>query len=394
MAIVPDPVTKLAGNGYAYTFKPNDNGTIGVDYYYNGQPISNSQWGGDISASDLEKAASMNYRSYDDYLLDNGGVTSDRREDPQIGPSAINTSDRREDLAPTPTPTSTINSPSANYADESAYYQDQLDMLNRLLGRVDTQQNTGRTNIANRYETEKTNLGNLKTRTMNEYGEQDIENTKDREQGLGQVGSFLNTSYNSLMRLLGGAGAGVSSVAREVVPRMVSKSGSVRRAGVFDTFGRNAKTIDSARTDATDQYTNSENELNRWKEDEENKLNTNSENERINLLGQRRGYEINQGRLNDPGFLQSLYDSGQSHTGYSAARATGSATQEEINRRMANLDALFGTPSTYTPKTITTQSPELSKYTVDPGTINADQNISGENRYYLPLLRKRQTTIV
>ena len=85
----PDKVTMSAGNGFFYSFKQNEDGTIGVDYFYNGQPISNAQFdqGASIPSSELEKAAGLNYRSYAEYVVDSGGITETGQKDPQTAPT-------------------------------------------------------------------------------------------------------------------------------------------------------------------------------------------------------------------------------------------------------------------------------------------------------------------
>lgn len=275
--------------------------------------------------------------------------------------------------------------------DETAYNQDQIDMLNRLLGRVGTQSTNAMTNIKKSYDTTKTDYGNEKTRTMNMYDEQGVENSQDKQRGIEDVDQFANRSYSNLMRLLGGAGAGNSSVARTVVPTLVSKAGSTRRAGVFDTYGRNQRDIDSAVTDAENQFSNNERDLNTWKSDRERE----TENERLNqendLLGQRKNYEITKGQLSNDDYIKNLIESGQTRSGYLEAKQAGASTQDEINRRMGDLDSLFGKyPTTYTPKSVSVKRPELGEYTVDQGQIDSQGSMPAENSYYLPMLKRRK----
>lgn len=57
---------------------------------------------------------------------------------------------------------------------------------------------------------------------------------------------------------------------------------------------------------------------------------------------------------------------------------------------MSRSDELFGSFNpTFAPRTIATRKPELSRYTVDNGRIEAG-NTPGESLPYLPLLRRRK----
>jgi len=79
----PDGVLESGGNGYTFRYKLNQDGSIGVDYFdYSGNPINNNEWGGTIDPQQIEYGAHLGYRSYDEYLLDNGGTTSTGQTDP------------------------------------------------------------------------------------------------------------------------------------------------------------------------------------------------------------------------------------------------------------------------------------------------------------------------
>lgn len=272
----------------------------------------------------------------------------------------------------------TTTGPSAqDIIDAQAYYQDQIDSLNRLLGATGGRLDTSLGILGANYNAQNTDLSNQRKKAMGLYDAQSLQNSKDKQSGLEQVDAFANNSYNSLMRLLGGAGAGNSSVARTLMPSLVSKAGSTRRTGVFNTAGENEMNIDTARTDAENQYTNELTALDEWKKAQEKSMRQETEEKNLDLLQQ----------IQDAQFLRAQAGGG----GYAEAKAAGANTASKISNTQAALDALFGAYNpTYTPKAINLTTPELSKYTVDPATIKTDASMPSDTSYYGGMLKKKK----
>lgn len=270
---------------------------------------------------------------------------------------------------------STTPDPYAGYNanDERAYNQDQIDNINKLLGFIDSQAETGKSNLDNQYNYQK-------SLSEKNFNDQSVQNMKDREQGAGQVDNYANTSYNSLMRLLGGAGAGNSSVARTVVPTLVSRGASARRSGVFDTYGQNQKSL----VDTNDQNVQS---LNNWKGQEDAKFMSGINNRKSELIGQRQNYEITGNQLSNTDYIKNLVDTGGTHNGYSAARTAGASSQGEIDK-LADLNRMFGAfKPTYTAGLKTA---DLNKFTVDKANIDQQGQTPTETSPYLAMMKRKQ----
>jgi len=266
-------------------------------------------------------------------------------------------------------------------ADERAYYDDQINALNQLLGITDTQKNTGLTRLNESFAQQQARLNEQKDKTMQGYDQQSLTNSQDKQRGVENVDQFANNSYNSLQRLLQGGNAGNSSVGRELMPYLVSKAAGTRRQGVFDTAGKNEQSIVSARGDAQDQYQYSAEDLGNQRKNQEQSFLEGILNKQNDLTSQRRALEIQKAQANG--------------SGYEAARAAGQASQGSINDRMAQLNALFGQYApTFTTRAVNTKTPELGKFTVDPGQIKADSNLPAESSYYLSQLKKKQEGLV
>jgi len=342
-------------NNYQYEYTANG----GVKYYKNGSPISNTEYA---------SATGWDTNAIESRAQTGGGATGNTDQ------SQIDTGTGYYGGYSTGGSTA----PRYSVADERAAYDDQISALERLLGHTNTQRDSGLQSMNERFNSEKSTLDNQRTRAMNDYAAKETQNTQDRERGMGEVDNFANSSYSNLQRLLQGANAGSSSVARELMPYLVSKAATTRRTGVVDTAGRNAQSIASAKDDAEYQYGQSFQEL------ENNK------------------------KANEKSFLESIYSKQNefdaqrkdlqmkrdmaSGKGYQAARDAASGIQNSMNDRQAQLASLFGQyKPTFTARAMNTKAPELSQFTVDKAAINSSNpNLPAESSFYQTQLKKRQ----
>ena len=267
-------------------------------------------------------------------------------------------------------------------ADERAYYDDQINALNQLLGLTNSQRDAGLGNLTNSFNSQTQRLAEQKAKTLQGYADQGVENAQSKQRGVEQVDQFANNSYNSLQRLLQGGNAGNSSVGRELIPYLVSKGAGQRRQGVFDQAGKNDQNIASARGDAEDQYRYSEEDLSNQRKSQEQSFREGILNKQNELDSQKRALEIAKAQATG--------------AGYGAARAAGQASQNSINDRMAQLNQLFGQFSpTFNARAVNTKTPELGQFTVDPAQIKTQgQGLPAESSYYLQQLKKKQDGLV
>jgi len=278
------------------------------------------------------------------------------------------------------TTSTTATGPTA--ADERAYYDDQINALNQLLGLTNSQRDAGLGNLTNSFNSQTQRLAEQKAKTLQGYADQGVENAQSKQRGVEQVDQFANNSYNSLQRLLQGGNAGNSSVGRELIPYLISKGAGQRRQGVFDQAGKNDQSIASARGDAEDQYRYSEEDLSNQRKSQEQSFREGILNKQNELDSQKRALEIAKAQATG--------------AGYGAARAAGQASQNSINDRMAQLNQLFGQFSpTFNARAVNTKTPELRQFTVDPAQIKTQgQGLPAESSYYLQQLKKKQDGLV
>lgn len=268
--------------------------------------------------------------------------------------------------------------PGNSAANERALYDDQIAALNSLLGMTNTQMNSGLGRLNSSFNSQSQRLADQKAKTFAGYDQQGVENAQDKQKGVESVDSFANNSFNSLQRLLQGSNAGSSSVARELVPYLVSKSAGTRRQGVFDQAGKNDQAIATARGDAEDQFRFSEEDLGNQRKSQEQQFREGVLNKQNELLNQRRSLEIQKAQANG--------------AGYEAARAAGAASQAGIASRQAQLSGLFSQFNpTFNARALNLQTPELGKFNIDPAQINSDQSMPSESRYYMSQIKKKQS---
>jgi len=263
-------------------------------------------------------------------------------------------------------------------ADERAYYDDTIAQLDRLLGGIGYQTQAGLENLQRSLANERTKLANQKTQTLQGYDDQKLQNAQDKQRGIEQVDSYANQNYNSLQRLLQGANAGSSSVARELVPYLVSKSAGTRRTNVFDTAGRNEQNIVSARKNAEDQFGTAFGELEDQGRAQEQSFRQSILNQENELLGRKQEAQMK----------RAMADG----SGYQAARAAAAGTQSEIANRQNQLNSLFAQfKPTFQQKALDFKKPELGQYTVDRAAVQAQgSGLPTESSFYLSQLKKKQ----
>lgn len=240
-------------------------------------------------------------------------------------------------------------------AGEQANYDDQIDTFRGLLGTVGSQRDSGLASLRDQ-----------KDSVMRGYDEQGVQNTQARQSGTEQVDRYAGNNMTQLQRLLQGSNAGNSSVGRDLIPYLISKSAGQRRQSVFNTAGENERNITQARNEADNEFAVKENSF------------------LSNLLSKQNEIEGQIGSLQG----QKAAASG---AGYEASRAASAATRANMATRNAEIQALF---SKYTP---VTRTPELAKYQVDPAQLaTQNQGMPSESSYYLKQLlsKKRNEGLV
>lgn len=271
--------------------------------------------------------------------------------------------------AGTTTPAQALVNNMAPYSGPSAEQKQansQIQSINQLLGLIGSKRDSGIGDINSSAAEQRRLLDEQRQSAMTGYDNQNNQNLQSRERGYQQVDNFANDSRNSLNRVFQGANAGNSSVARLLAPSLVGKAAGERRSGVTETANQNEQGILSARKDAENQFNYSGQDLENQRASQEKSFRESLLNQESDLLGKRMAYQQDAGQATD-------------------------GTQNEINDRMAQLNALFGQfkPS-YNVRATPTQKVDLNSFSVDPAQFRLDQSQPAESRYYNPLLKKKE----
>lgn len=242
----------------------------------------------------------------------------------------------------------------------------QISAINSLLGTIGAKRDSGISDLNASFAEQQRRLQEQKQAAMTGYDDQNNQNLKDRTRGYEQVDNFANSSANSLNRVFQGANAGNSSVARLLAPQLVGKAAGERRTGVTETANQNQDQIFKARKNAEDEFGYTEQDLGNQKSSQERQFLESINNQESDLLGKRLSMEQDAGLATD-------------------------GTQNEINSRMAQLNALFGQfkPS-YSMRATPTQAANLNSYSVDPAQIRLGQQQQGGDNFYAQQLKKKQ----
>lgn len=249
---------------------------------------------------------------------------------------------------------------------EEAAQSAQLSQIDRLLGILSSQEKQGLSAIDKGYESQKGRLTEQQTKAMADYQDQFLKNDQNRQKGVEQVDDFAFNSYNALQNLLRGGNAGVSSVARQVVPQVVAKGAGTRRKGVFDTAGENTQAITSAKGDAEDQFRYGFEDLGNQRNEQAKTLRQGIQQQAMDLEAQKLMLQAQAGNATDD-------------------------TARSLDQRAKKLMSLFGeyAPS-YTAKAVNLKTPELGQYQVDPAAIRQNSGLPAETASYLPAIRERE----
>ena len=269
-------------------------------------------------------------------------------------------------------------STSYNPADIS-YLDTQSGNLQRMLQSADTGLNNGLTALSDSYNSEQNKANLQRSRALEDYQAQELQNQKGKESSLNTVDTNARTLNNSLQRILGMASGSGSSAYQFAAPNAVARQASGQRTNVLDNFGTNTAALTTAEDRAKVDFQTLLDNLAAQRNQKESDL-------RAGVLGNKNSI---QSKLADIAAQRAQALGG----GTSAIAAAQQPFQNEINANQTALDNLFTqfrTP-TYDVKPVAPQQVDLGKYSVDRAAINA-QNQGGQAAYspYSYFLNKKQ----
>lgn len=260
-----------------------------------------------------------------------------------------------------------------------AYWNDQQGALERLLNSSNVQKDQGLANLNNSYNRNLGDLNESEGRTMRDYGIKAEDTQRDRQGALRSIDTSARQGNEGLRRLFQLSGSAGGSAANTLAPTAVARDASTKRTGTLETFGKNIRNIDLAKSDATAQFGRSRRDLDSQKREKEQ--------------------SFIEGILNMQNDLQAKMSNAVTQRGiaqggtYSGLAGARSQYDNSIRSNQAALDNLFNQyrDPQYNVAPVNAKAPDLSQYTVDPTAIDmAAQNpgVPEELLPYLPQLKK------
>lgn len=234
-------------------------------------------------------------------------------------------------------------------------YQDQL-------GGLDTTLTQGNKTIANQYDKGVSDT-NFDKKTQSDA------QTATKGKNYSQINNAANKGYNSLSAILGRASGTGSSAFQKLLPNIIGKDISSKRADANNVYGTNMSNIDSSfaqvLADLADQKRKNEEDLLTGIGDKRTDLNSK--------------LATTEGQLN--------YSGGGDLASIRAAQAPYEAAARQSQLDVNGLFDKYFKP--FTPKQA---APALSNYNMDRSVINAgNQGTAGGDNAYAQLLRKKLT---
>jgi hypothetical protein len=244
-------------------------------------------------------------------------------------------------------------------AQDLAYLDDQEGSLRGMLTSAQKTLDNGLTQIGDTYNKEVGRTTEQKTAAGQQYATKREDTTRDKQSALGRVDAGARTLSDSVRRMLGMASGQNSSAFQEAAPGMITRDATIKRGAQNETFGRNLRDIDTAETSTNNSFEQYLQDLGEQKKTKESGL-------REGVLGQE------QQIYNNLGQIARDREAVKGGT-YGSMRSASAPYQAEASARQSALDGLFAQFRTpFQTKDVAVQAPNLSDYTVDRTTLNAN----------------------
>lgn len=268
-------------------------------------------------------------------------------------------------------------------ADAYSYLDNQAGQLRGLLGRTDTGLSQGLEGLNNQYTSNVNQQTNQKNQADQNFTDQSIQTTKDREAGYGTADRNANNGYRSLAQIIGRASGTGSTAFQDVLPNAVGKDLTQKRGDINTTYAQNQAGIKRGRDETALSFDNILADL-------ANQRNAGEQGLRSGIEGQRQGIN-NQLAQNAQQRVQA------GNGGAEAALAAAQPYQTAIDSSRNSVEGFFNQfKPTITAQKAAISTPDLAAYKVDRSNVNAQQQgvPDGTNPYSDILRRKLQENSV
>lgn len=261
-------------------------------------------------------------------------------------------------------------------ADDLAFLADQEAQLRSLLGRTDTGLAQGLTKLEDDYNTETGYQNAQRDRAISNYNDQRVGVNKDKLSSFGTINRNAGNGYRSLSQIIGRASGTGSSAYQQLLPDVIGKDISGKRKLALENAGTNFQKIDKSQADTELSFSNVLADLLKQRKTGESDL-------RAGIEGQRQS--INSQLATNAGERAKIKGGG--YSSIKAAQAPYQAAIENSRNAVESFFNQFRTP--YTRTEVAAKTPELSTYTADRSSVNAQQQGVNPDNPYAAILRKK-----
>jgi hypothetical protein len=180
---------------------------------------------------------------------------------------------------------SSSSAPTSSWTPQNqAEYQQATDTAQNALGRLPNQLDIAKANVNDQFSQQYNGLQSGVKDANNQYHTGVTKNQQSHltdENGINQQASV---GLRSLLRILGGMGAGGGSEAKYLAPEAVTQEASAQLGGAGRTYAQNAQDLDTNLNTFMNKEKTQEQQLNDWKTQQLNSAESTSNQSKVNLL--------------------------------------------------------------------------------------------------------------
>lgn len=188
----------------------------------------------------------------------------------------------------------------------TAYWQQQLSLIDDQLNRLPGEQQVGANNAQSAYDSAFNTLTNQQGQATRDYNTTKDQNTQDNVAAKTAIDTGVHNQISSLMRLLGARGAGSSSASTIAAPVAAGLQGAQQRGAENQTYGRNDTALNTAFGDTTTQFQNAFGGLLNDKQNQDRSLQANADKTKQQLLQTRAQALANLNAPADPAIASQI----------------------------------------------------------------------------------------
>lgn len=249
---------------------------------------------------------------------------------------------------------------------DQASYDQAVGVANAGLSRLPNQLAIARANVQDQFDQKYNGLRSGLAQAEQDYQQGVTQNQQQHLTNENGIKQGANSSYQSLLRILGGLGAGGGSEAKYLVPNLVGQQASQQLGGAGRTYAENAASLDKTiKTYQADEQ-NQEKSLNDWRQQQFQQAESTAD-------------------ANKQGLLQTLAQLASKKGGPGAAQPY----LDQINSLASQIDNLTRFSPTFNGEVPVYTAPDLSSFQISPFAQAQVQNQAqqaGSNTPFLSLL--------